>query len=208
MFADHLSIHELPNFHVTSLAHAIELLEFTQDENGLYFYDAGHAEPWEACEGTVRQEMQTSERFQPELPADGNERDTRYHHDIRIALEAYTFVLADIMARPGYIPLSQRPVPQWKIDFRNGNVETLERALSELELTEREDGSFFYDGDDDNANILINEAYCRKELARLEDADIDSDEGIDFYPFHNIRRWKQAYRIVIAEIQKREAEKN
>lgn len=205
MLADHLTLSELISHNINTLPEAIELLEFTRDENGLYFYDAGHAEPWEACEGTLRQEIQTMERFQSRISLDGNEKDLRYYHEIRIGSQAYNLILADVMARPGYVPIAERPVPQWKIDFRNGNVETLERALSELELSERGDGTFFYDGDDDDANILINEAYCKKELARLEDSDIESDEGIDFYPFHNIRRWKQAYRIVLAEIEKREA---
>lgn len=203
MFTDSLTIEELPNFHVTSLEHAMELLEMTKDAEGLYFYDAGHDEPWEACEGLVRSEMQTIERYQPALPEDGNEKETRYHHDIRVAMEAYTYILADILARPGYIPLAQRPTPQWKIDFRNLQVTDLKTALAELELTEREDGTFFYD--DEDSNILINEEYCLRRLKEFEANPIESDEGIDFYPFHNVRLWTQSYRIVLDEIRKRSA---
>lgn len=204
MFTDHIAINELPDFHVTSLEQAITLLEFTKDENGLYFYDAGHDEPWEACEGLIREQIQTSERYQPELPEDGNEQETRYHHDIRVGLECFAFILEDILARPGYIPIAQRPVPQWKIDFREGNVSGLKQALAELELTEKEDGTFFYDDEDENIAI-VNEEYCIRQLKRFEASPIESDEGIDFYPYHNVRRWKQAYRIVIEEIRKRSA---
>lgn len=204
MFTDQLSITELENFHVTSLDHAISLLEFTKDENGLYFYDAGYPELWEACEGTVRQELQTMERFQPELPADGNERQTRYHHEIRVAKEAYSYILADILARPGYIPLAQLPRPQWKIDFANLNVENLKQALSELEITEKEDGTFFHEDEDFNVAI-IDEQYCLDRLKEMTDDPVESDEGIDFYPYHNVRLWKQAYSIVLDEILRRSA---
>lgn len=205
MFTDQLSITELENFHVTSLEHAISLLEFTQDENGTYFYDAGHPELWEACEGTVRQELQTMERFQPDLPADGSEQDIRYHHDIRVGMEAYNYILADILARPGYIPLAQRPRPQWKIGFANANVTSLKEALNELELGEKEDGTFFYDGDDELADITIDEQYCMDRLKEMTANPVESDEGIDFYPYHNIRLWTQAYNIVLEEIRKRSA---
>lgn len=203
MLTDNLSPGELENFHVTTLEHSIELLEYTCTADGLYFYDGGHDEPFEANEASVRAEIQTMERFRQELPKDGNESDTRYHHEIRIGLEAYNFILADILSRPGYIPLADRPAPQWKIDIRNRNITTLTEALNSLELSEKEDGTFFYDGDDAETNIIIDESYCRKQLTYLESHAPENDEGIDFHPYHNNRQWCQAYRIVIDELRRR-----
>lgn len=203
MITDNLTIEEIEQFNITSLSEAMDLLGYTKDDIGRYFYDGGHDEPFEANEASVRAEIQTIERFQPTLDSSSSDAEAHYHHKIRIGLQAYNFILEDIMARPGYIPLADRPEPQWKIDARNYNVTTLAQALNSLELSEKDDGTFFYDGDDEEANIIIDEEYCRQQLAYLERNAPENDEGIDFHPYHNNRQWRQAYQIVLDELSAR-----
>lgn len=205
-FSDTMPLEKLTHKHIETLEEALTCLEFTTGEDGLYYYDAGHDEPWEACEGTIRENLQTLERFSPALPDDGNDADTRAHHQHRLYAEAFTLVLADILSRPGYIPLAKRPLPAWKLEVQAANIESLSDALNELEGEETADGTFVYTGEGDS--YPIDEAYCLAELEVLDTAPaLANDEGIDFWPYHNLRFWKQSLNLVLAEIRKREAGK-
>lgn len=207
-FYDAMPLKELKNKHIETLEEALACLEFTTGEDGLYYYDAGHDEPWEACEGTIRENLQTLKKLDgiAPLPDEDNEAETRAHYQHRLYAEAFTLVLADILSRPGYIPLADRPLPEWKLEVRQANIETLAEALNELEGEETPDGDFVYTGEGDS--YPIDEAYCLSELEVLNTAPpLDNDEGIDFWPYHNIRFWKQSLNIVLAEIRERTAVK-
>jgi hypothetical protein len=205
-FYDTMPLEELKNKHIETLEEALTCLEFTTGEDGLYYYDAGHDEPWEACEGTIRENLQTLERFSPELPEDGNKAEALSHHRHRLYAEAFNLVLADILSRPGYIPLAERQLPEWKLEVRDANIETLSDALNELEAAEVADGTFVHTGEGDS--YPIDEAYCLAELEVLNSAPaLSNDEGIDFWPYHNLRFWRQSLELVLGEIREREAAK-
>lgn len=186
---------------ITLLDEGVAFLGYNRDENGLYFYDAGHTEPWEADEETVRHEIALIERHNHAPDTDADTNIIFHYHQNRLALEALRLVLADIMARPGHIPLADLPEPVWKKTIRETHITTLPAALAELEAIER-DGAF-YDSYPDDDGVPFDEEWALSELEGLKALTPKTDELIDFYPYHEARRYCEALEVLLAEMRKR-----
>lgn len=185
---------------ITSLEEGMAFIGYTRDENGLYFYDAGYPELWEADEETVRHEIALIERHNHIPDADADTNVIFHYHQNRLALEALRFVLAEIMARPGHIPLADLPEPEWKKTIRETHITTLPAALAELEAVER-DGAFYDSYPEEGA--AYDEEWALSELEGLKALTPETDELIDFYPYHEARRYCEALEVLLAEMRKR-----
>lgn len=197
---DSPTLEELRNRKITTLADAIEYLEFTPAEDGTFFYDAGHAIPFEANEFYVRRQLQGVEHALPEIPVGEDDDLTRTYHEYRLYSEAYRVILADILARPGYVALADLPETPHQKYWRALNIETLEEALSELESIQISEGVFAFNGDSDP--FPLTEEYCQRRIDDLKANPIPNDDHINFYPYHNHRFWLQSFEIVLAEIRR------
>jgi hypothetical protein len=183
---------------ISSLEEAIAYLEFELTEDNRFTYDAGHTERFEANEYFARRELQALEHFAKTLGDD--EESQRLAVEYQTYSEALGFILEAILARPGYIPLAERPETHHQRHWRERNIENLDEALGELESIEVSPGTFMFNGDGEP--FPISEEYVLRRLADLNSNPIDNDDHINFYPFHNRRFWIQSYEIVLAEIRK------
>lgn len=183
---------------ITSLEEAIAYLEFELTDDNRFTYDAGYPERFEANEYFARRELQALEHFTKTLGED--EKSQRLAAEYRNYAEALRFILEAILARPGYVPLVERPETHHQRVWRERNIETLDDALGELESIEVSPGVFMFDGDGEP--FPITEEYVLRRLDDLNSNLIENDDHINFYPFHNRRFWIQSYEIVLAEIRK------
>lgn len=183
---------------ISSLEEAIAYLEFEVTEDNRFTYDAGHTERFEANEYFARRELQALEHFTKTLGDD--EESQRLAVEYRRYSEALGFILEAILARPGYVPLAERPETHHQRVWRERNIETLDDALGELESIELRPGTFLFDGEGEP--FYLTEEYVLRRLADLKENPIENDDHVNFYPFHNQRFWIQSYEIVLAEIRK------
>lgn len=187
---------------IATLDEAIVFLEFTRDDKGNYFYDAGYDDLWQADEETLRNEMHTIlvHGITPhEESGDTDSDDYRKHQKSLVALQ---IILDDVLARPGYVPLAQQEVPQWKTEMREQEITTLDEALVELCAAE-EKGVFFSDEDDFKGTVVYSQEYLEEELGRVKAGMPQSDELTFFYPYHYARLYVEAMEILLKEVKKR-----
>lgn len=197
-----LTTDELRNLTISSLDEAIEVLGYTKDEHGLYFYDAGHDEPWEACEATSREAIQNCELFTSQATAafyGSEEIAARIVEEMRIYIEAHSLILTDILSREGYVPLSQQPELEWKQQIREHQVESLDYAL--FTLGAYLDGHHLVFADPEETPNILTRYECAMKRQELKNTMPETDEGIYFHPYHNARLAISAYDFVIAELK-------
>lgn len=197
-----LTTDELRNLTIASLDEAVEVLAYTRDNDGIYLYDAGHDEPWEACEATCREAIQNCDFFteQADRTEDTNsEYAVRIKEEMRLYKAAHTFILNDILARENYIPLAQQPELEWKRKIRTHEIDSLDAAL--FQVGAYLDGNLLVFVDPEEVPNVFTRYDCALELQRLKTILPDTDEGIYFHPYHDIRRSISAYKILLAEMK-------
>lgn len=181
---------------------ALELTEYTLNEDGGLSCDLGDGNLVPLWERNVRAEIQTIDMFigfskhpHPDSPT------VLDVDNLNRFKEAYNVILDYIMSQPGHIPDSEIPDPEWKISVRDYHVTDLGEAMDHLNLKKHAKGGYHrIDGDGNDCDA--DKDYCLKELSGLENNRPENDEGIYFWPFHNNRMLAESYRVILEDLEK------
>lgn len=179
---------------------ALEFTEYTLNEDGSLSCDLGDGNLIPLYERNVRAEIQTLDMFldfstpHPDSPTVLNVENLNRFKG------AYSVILDYIMSRPGHVPDSEIPDPEWKKSVRDYHVSELDEAMDQLNLHRNSTGGYYHI--DGNGNhCLVDREYCERDISRLESTKPANDEGIYFWPFHNNRMMIESARLILENLE-------
>lgn len=180
-----------------TLTEALELAEYTLNDDGSLSCDLGDGELVPLWERNVRAEIQTIDMFigfsehpHPDSPTVLDVENLNRFKD------AYNVILDYILSQPGHVPDTELPDPEWKISVRDYHVTDTGEALEHLNLKQTSQGSY-YRVDNAGKEHKVDKDYCLKEIDTLENNRAENDEGIYFWLFHNNRMLTEAYKVIM-----------